>query len=259
VQGLSGALMANGRAGQDPVAIGTAISDQLGALHIAYSVLAALYYRTRTGQGQQIEVSLLSATLAMQSQDFVTVLNLDRDFERPASGIGHPGASAPQGVYRTADGFITLAPCPWEKVVKALGDDSLMEYNHPQRLFDQRDEVWRKIDAITRSRPTAHWLKTMLALDIWVAEVKSQRQVPDDPQVRHMKMFTSFEHPTAGTVKCVNLPVRMNGASGGIRRPPPLVGQHTTEVLREAGYSATAIADLFRAKVVYQEDPPGEN
>jgi crotonobetainyl-CoA:carnitine CoA-transferase CaiB-like acyl-CoA transferase len=258
VQGLSGALMANGRAGQDPVPIGTAISDQLGALHITYSVLAALYQRTQTGEGQQIEVSLLSATLALQSQDFATVLNLGRDFERPSSGIGHPGVGAPQGVYRTADGYITLAPCAWDKLVQALGDPSLMEFEHPRRRFEQRDEIWRKMDAITRTQPTAYWLEKMLALDIWVAEVKTQSQVPNDPQVQHMKMFTTYEHPTAGKVHCVNVPVQMSGTKDGIRRPPPLVGQHTTEVLRDAGFPETMINDLFKSKVLYQQDPPAK-
>lgn len=121
VQGVSGAAMASGKKSDGPVAIGTALSDQLGAMHIVYSVLAALFYRTRTGKGQKIDINLLQSVLAFEMQDFFTVQNLGRGFERPESGIAHPGNGAPFGIYETADGWISIAMNPWERIVEALG------------------------------------------------------------------------------------------------------------------------------------------
>lgn len=255
VQSLSGATYASGRAGDGPVAIGTALSDQLGALHIVYAVLAALHHRTRTGQGQKIEVNLLQSVLAFQMQDFFTVQNLGRGFQRPASGIAHPGNGAPFGIYRTKDTYLSIAMNPWDKIIAALGDESLHRYDDPQVRFDRRDEIHAEMEKHTVTKTTNEWLAIMLALDIWCAPVLTQAEVADDPQVRHLEAFTEIDHPTAGRVKVTNIPFRMSATPGEIRRPAPLVGQHGRELLREYGYDDAAIAELEQAGVLTVESP----
>jgi crotonobetainyl-CoA:carnitine CoA-transferase CaiB-like acyl-CoA transferase len=250
VQGLSGAAMTSGRKSDGPVAIGTALSDQLGAMHIVYSVLAALYYRTRTGKGQKIDVNLLQSVLAFEMQDFFTVQNMSRGFERPESGIAHPGNGAPFGIYRTADGHISIAMSPWSRIVEATGDAALAAYDDPQVLFDQRDEVYDALQRRLLEKTTDEWLKIMLGLDIWCAPVLEQKEVGKDAQVRHLQAFTEVEHPVAGKVKVTNIPFRMSGTPGAIRRPAPLVGQHGREILGEIGIDPGTIADYLERGII---------
>jgi crotonobetainyl-CoA:carnitine CoA-transferase CaiB-like acyl-CoA transferase len=261
VQGLAGAAMASGKKSDGPVAIGTALSDQLGAMHIVYSVLAALYYRTQTGKGQKIEVNLLQSVLAFEMQDFFTVHNLGRSFERPESGVAHPGNGAPFGIYATADGYISIAMSPWKKIVEAVGDVSLARYDDPQVLFDQRDQVFHELQERMRQRTTDAWLDIMLGLDIWCARVNEQKDVDKDPQVRHLQAFTDVEHPVAGTVKVTNIPFHMSETPGAIRRPSPLRGQHGKEILRELGEGEEMIAAYLADGIITVEEAPatGEN
>lgn len=257
VQGLSGAAMQSGRADAGPVMVGTGLSDQLGALHVVFAVLAALYHREKTGRGQEIQVNLLASTVAIQMQDYMTVLNLRRDLARPRSGIAHPGTAAPFGVYKTRDGYLSIAMNPWPTVVEALGDPNLMRYNDPQVLFDRRDEIWGEIQKIVSTRTTAEWLDIMLGLDLWVGEVIPQAAVPDNPQVKHLDLFTTMEHPKAGTVRAVNIPFQMSATPGNIRRPPPLIGQHGREILGELGYTSDEIDTFLKDRVISIEEPNG--
>jgi len=250
VQGLSGAALASGKHSDGPVAIGTAVSDQLGALHIVYSVLAALIHKQRTGEGQEIQVNLLQSVLAFCMQDFFTVQNTGRSFERPESGIAHPGNGAPFGIYPTKDGHISIAMSPWSKIVEATGDEALAVYDDPQVLFDKRDEIYYALASRTVQKTTDEWLEIMLALDIWCAPVLEQKDVANDPQVKHLEAFTEIEHPRAGKVQVTNIPFRMSATPGSIRRPAPLNGQHSEEILREAGYTEAQIADLKNRKAI---------
>ena len=254
VQGLSGVATASGRKSDRPIPVGTALSDQLGAMHIVYAVLAALHYRHRSGEGQRIEVNLLQSVLAFEMQDFFTVQNLGRKFERPDSGIAHPGNGAPFGVYATADGYLSIAMSPWSKIVEAVGDPELARYDDPQILYDRRDEVFHELERRIQRRTTDEWLEIMLGLDIWCAPVREQDEVADDPQVRHLGAFTEIEHPRAGSVKVTDVPFRMSATPGAIRRPAPLTGQHSREILRELGYSGTALEELFADGVVTETD-----
>jgi len=255
VQGVSGAAMTSGRRSDGPVALGTALCDQVNALNCVYAILAALYYREKSGKGQEIKANLLSSAIAFQMQDFFTIHNLGVHFERPESGIAHPGNPAPFGTYRTRDGFLAMAMNPWEKVVQALGDDSLLAFNDPQVLFDRRDEIYHRIQQITVTRTTDEWLEIMLALDLWVAPVNDQSQVADDPQVQHNHTFIDIEHPKAGKITVTNVPFNMSETPGEIRRPSPLIGEHGPEILRELGYSEEDIHRLIREKVISIEKP----
>lgn len=254
VQGLSGVTFASGKEGDGPVAVGTALSDQLGALHIVYAALAALYHRTRSGEGQYIEVNLLQSVLAYEMQDFFTVHNLGRRFERPRSGIAHPGTSAPFGIYPTGDGHISIAMSPWEKIVEAVGDESLLRYNDPETLFQKRDEVYFALANHIKQRGSEHWLKVLLDRDIWCAPVLQQDEVAEDPQVRHLQAFTEVEHPKAGRLSVTNIPVRFSETPGSIRRPAPLVGEHGREILEEFGFSREEVDSLLTEGALWLDE-----
>lgn len=255
VQSVSGATLTSGKKTEGPVALGTALCDQVNALNCVYAILAALYYRERTGKGQEIKTNLLSSAIAFQMQDYFTIHNMGVKFERPESGIAHPGNPAPFGNYKTKDGFIAIAMNPFEKLVEALGDESLMRYNDPQVLFDKRDEIYYRIQEITATRKTEEWLDIMLGLDLWVAQVNDQADVADDPQVKHNNTFVDIEHPKAGKLTVTNIPFTMSETPGSVRGPSPLIGEHGPEILKELGYDETDIEKLIDEKIISVEKP----
>jgi crotonobetainyl-CoA:carnitine CoA-transferase CaiB-like acyl-CoA transferase len=244
IQGLTGIAASTGRGDGPPVPVGSGFSDQVGAMNMVYGILSALYWRERSGEGQEIKVDLLSGMLAHQGQEMLMAMNFGEDFKRPNSGIGHPGMDAPFGVYPTSDGWVTIAMSPFARLVGVLGDSTLLAYDDPQLLFDERDEIWGKIASLTKGWTTADLMAAMLAVDIWCGEVKTHLQAADDPQVRHMGMVTSYEHPTAGTVKVVAPAVKMSATPAAIERPAPLVGQHTAEILEQYGFHRSEIESL---------------
>ncbi len=245
IQGLTGVAAATGRGDGPPVPVGSGFSDQVGAMNMVYGILSALYWRERSGRGQEIKVDLLTGMLAHQGQEMLMAMNFGADFERPNSGIGHPGMEAPFGVYPTSDGWVTIAMSPYAKLVGVLGDESLLTYDDPNSLFDKRDEIWEKLAALTKTWTTADLIEAMLAVDIWCGEVKTHLQAADDPQVRHMKAIGSYDHPKVGPVKVVAPAVKMSETPAMIERPAPLVGQHTREILAEFDFTADEIDALL--------------
>lgn len=254
VQGLTGIMAATGQADAPPTPVGAGFSDQIGAMNMVYGILSALYWREKSGLGQEVKVNLLAGMLAHQNQEMVMALNFNEDFQRPRSGIGHPGMDAPFGTYPTKDGWVTIAMSPYRTLVGVLGNDELLVYDDPEKLFSQRDEIWRRLAAETGKWTRAALMEALLAADIWCGEVKSHLQAADDPQVRHMKLVTSYEHPRAGTVKVIAPAVRLSETPATIRQPAPLVGQHTREILREFGYSEEQIGIWLASGMAYADE-----
>ncbi|WP_394199944.1 CaiB/BaiF CoA transferase family protein [Litoreibacter albidus] len=241
VQGLTGVMAATGQADQPPTPVGAGFSDQIGAMNMIYGIMTALLWRERSGEGQEVSVNLLAGMLAHQNQEMVTAMNFGEDFERPSSGIGHPGMDAPFGTYPTRDGWITIAMSPFATLIDVLDAPELKVYDDPKTLYDKRDEIWREL-----ARRIGEWhrdtlLEALLAADIWCGEVKTHLEAAEDPQVAHLGLIQSYQHPTAGEVKVVGPAVGMSATPPKISRPAPLVGEHTREVLREAGYDAETI------------------
>jgi crotonobetainyl-CoA:carnitine CoA-transferase CaiB-like acyl-CoA transferase len=252
IQGLTGVAAATGRGDGPPVPVGSGFSDQVGAMNMVYGILAALYWRERSGLGQEIKVDLLSAMLAHQGQEMLMAMNFGKDFQRPCSGIGHPGMEAPFGVYPTSDGWVTVAMSPYPKLVGVLGDESLLIYNNPRDLFEKRDEIWGRIAALTKAWTTSALMDAMLAVDIWCGEVKSHLQAEADPQVQYMGAIGSYEHPVAGHVKVVAPAVKLSETPAEIRGPAPLIGQHTNAILAAYDFTPNEIRRFADNKSVVQ-------
>lgn len=245
IQGLTGIMAATGQKSAPPTPVGAGFSDQIGAMNMVYGILAALLWRERSGQGQEVKINLLAGMLAHQNQEMVMAMNFGEDFERPDSGIGHPGMDAPFGTYPTKDGWVTIAMSPFAKLVEVLDDDSLLAFDDPATLFDKRDEVWEKLASATASWTTADLIEALLAADIWCGEVKSHLEAAADPQVAHLGLIQSYQHPQAGDVKVVGPSIDMSATPPSIRRPAPLVGEHTREILRARGWSSEDIETLI--------------
>jgi crotonobetainyl-CoA:carnitine CoA-transferase CaiB-like acyl-CoA transferase len=252
IQGLTGLAAATGRGDGPPVPVGAGFSDQVGAMNLVYGILSALYWRERSGQGQEVRVNLLAGMLAHQGQEMLMAMNFKADFQRPKSGIGHPGMDAPFGVYPTSDGWVTVAMSPFRRLVGVLGDESLLAYDDPATLFEKRDEVWEKLAALTRTWTTHRLIEAMLAVDIWCGEIKTHLGAAADPQVEHLGAIGEYEHPVAGRVRVVAPAVRMSGTPPEIERPAPLVGQHSREILAEFGFRPAEIEAFLASGAIEQ-------
>ena len=252
IQGLTGLAAATGRADGPPVPTGAGFADQVGAMNMVYAILAALYWRERSGEGQEVRIDLMSGLLAHQGQEMLAAMNFGRDFQRPNSGIGHPGMEAPFGVYPTRDGWVTIAMSPFRTLVDVLGDPSLLQFDTPKALFEQRDEVWARLAALTEPWTRAELLAALLARDVWCGEVKTHLEAAEDPQVRHLGAIQAMEHPTAGTVQVVGPAIRMSATPPAITRAPPMVGQHSRDILREFGFTAVEADGLVGSGAVAQ-------
>lgn len=245
IQGLVGLATNTGRGDGPPVPAGSGMADQIGAMNMVYGILSALYYREKTGKGQKIEVNLLAGMLAHLGQEYCAVLNLGEDFVRPNSGIGHPGMQAPFGIYETRDHrYVSIAMSPFKTLYETLEAPQLAVYDDLSTLFAKRDEVWEHVNAETRKFAMDDLLDRLLAADIWCAPVQDIRQASEDPQVTHMGMIRSYEHPKAGTVRVVGPAVRMSETPPSIERPAPMVGEHGREILAELGLSEAEIDAL---------------
>lgn len=177
-------------------------------------------------------------------------MSAGEDFERPCSGIGHPGMDAPFGTYPTRDGWVTIAMSPFRKLVEVLGAPGLLVYDDPATLYRDRDEIWRRLAAETGKWTRADLIAALLAADIWCGEVKTHLEAVEDPQVRHLGLIASYRHPTAGEVRVVGPAVRLGETPAAIDRPAPLVGQHSREILAGLGRDAADIDRLVEAGIV---------
>jgi crotonobetainyl-CoA:carnitine CoA-transferase CaiB-like acyl-CoA transferase len=249
IQATSGLAMQNGRKGDPPTLVGTAVVDQHAAVLGALGVIAALFERTSTGKGKKVDSNLLSAALDLQIEPFNYYLNGARLYERSASGISSRFHQSPYGIFETADGYICLSLTTTETLAKALDDDSFRSYTSEDQ-FRKREEINRRIAEHLREETTDHWYEIFDEAGVWYAPVNDYADIEDDPQLEANGSILTFEHPRAGTVRLLSHPIRYDEETPALRRIPPRLGEHTEEVLSEAGYGAEAISNLVEAGVV---------
>ena len=242
-QAVAGVLTLNGKAGDPPSPVGMGIADLTASFHIVSAILAALYERHRSGTGQRIDVNLLNSMLSLATQEITLYLNSGHVPERSAAGIGHPCVGAPMGVYRTRDGYIVVAMMSIGKIAGLVGIPGY-EGNESRNVLENRDEVKCSLEPGFAARTTAELLEILLEADIWAAPVNTFPQIEHDPQIKHNGSLVSFEHPRVGQFRTVGPPARFSRTPCTIRRPP-LLGEHTDEILQEHGYAVGEI-DQFR-------------
>ena len=213
------------------------------------AVMAALLYCSRTGEGQHIFVNLLDGVVAAQSEEALLFLNTPAgEPERRTAAQAHPYIPPPYGLYATRDGYIALPSGQQLSELSALlGIPDLRSdprFATSQGRNRHREEFDRVVEDALAERTTAEWMELLVQADIYAAPVNTAAQAFADPQVRHNGMVIDVEAP-GGPLTMIASPLRFSKTPTQVRNAPPMLGEHTIELLGLAGYDADEIEGML--------------
>jgi formyl-CoA transferase/CoA:oxalate CoA-transferase len=253
MQAEGGLMSITGEADRPGYRLGVAITDMVAGLYAAQGVMAALLARTKTGCGQLVDIGMLDTTAALLTYQaanwFTTSLIPQR--------IGNRHATiAPYETFTTLDGEIVVAVGNdeiWRRFCPAIGVPALAT---DPRFATNRDRMANydamrpPIDQAFRTRTSADWVAILNAAGVANGEVRNIGQMLTDPQLAARDMIVTLMHPTAGATRVMGSPIKLSDTPPSLRSAPPMLGQHTNDVLHELGYSDEHIQQLRAARVI---------
>lgn len=247
-QAAGGLISTTGEDGTFPTPVGAVIADHCGSQNLATGILAALYYRERTGKGQRVDASLLGGQIWAQASEITHYLLTGRVPGR--ANRGHPLLAGVYGIFPTADGAIAIIGAAgklWPGFCRALELPELL--TDPRFATDEartghRAELFALLDARFQTRTTDAWCERLRAEEQRYAPVRDYAAVAADPQVWANGYLVEVEHPQWGKQAVIGSPIRLSETPATPGAVTPEVGQHTEEILLEAGYTWDEIAAL---------------
>jgi len=253
IQGLSGVMAVNGDERLNPLRAGFPVCDTVGGLNAAFAIMAALYYREKTGEGQFIDIALLDSIIPLMGW---VAANLLIGGQQPVLLGNDNFTAAPSGTFVTKDGYVNIAANQqkqWEDLANALGMPELI--TDPR--FQERDTRKKNrklltplLEAKLKLRNTDYWVETLNAKGIPTGDIFSLEKALTSEQVKYRKTIESINDKDLGDLKLFNLSAKFSATPASIDAPPPTLGQHQEEILSQLGYTKDDLKSLKEKQVI---------
>jgi formyl-CoA transferase len=254
IQAQGGVMSITGPEQGEPYKVGVAVADITAGLFACNAILAALFEHQRSGRGQRIDISLLDSQIAWLAN---VASNYLISGEKPLRyGNAHPNI-VPYQTFKARDGYFALGignDSQWRMFCEKAGRK---EWAEDIRFISNSDRVKNRTDLIPlldqlfAQYDISHWLSLLETIGVPCGPINSIDQVMEDPQVRAREMVIDVAHPSAGIFSMVASPLKIPTAPAVVRLPPPMLGEHTEQILRELlGFSDKTVQDLRYAQVI---------
>ena len=253
MQAEGGLMSITGEADGPPLRLGVAITDIVSGLFASQGVMSALLAREKTGRGQQVDIGMLDATVALltyQAGNYFATGHV------PARmGNRHP-TIVPYESFRASDGDFVIAGGNdeiWRRLCNVIGRPELADDPRFRTNADRSTryhEIKAELERILKTKTRDAWVRDLTQAGVPCGSVRDIRAVLDDPQIRAREMVCDLDHHALGNTRVINSPVKMSDTPTGVRTAPPTLGQHTAGVLRELGYDDGQIDAFKNARVI---------
>jgi len=253
IQAMSGLMSITGERDRPPVKVGVAIADVLTAYTAVYATLAALLRREKEGIGAKIDVSLLETT--MFSLVNIAYNYLIGGIIPQRYGNQHPNI-VPYQLFETSDGYIIVGvgnEQQWKRFCNTIDMPQLAEdpsFSTNAERLKNREKLIPLLEEIFKKLPSMEWIARLERAEIPCSEVLTVDRAFQLPHIRERKFLQEIDHPTAGKIKVIRNPLVIDGDRPQVKRHPPLLGEHTEEVLQELGFSREEIEEFRRSGIV---------
>jgi crotonobetainyl-CoA:carnitine CoA-transferase CaiB-like acyl-CoA transferase len=252
-QAASGLMSITGEPGGAPVKVGSPVCDINAGLLGTIGILAAYAHRLKTGEGQLVDTSLFEA--GVQQTYWQSAIYFATGEAPAPTGSAHV-LSAPYQAFRAADGWLVIGGANqsnWERLARAIGAPEWLEdarfRNNAERM-QNLDALVPLMNARLKTRRVREWIAELEAAGVPCGPINSIADMAADAQANARAMVVELEHPRAGRTRTLGLPIKLSATPGGVRRPAPLFGEHTREVLAEFGFAPAEVDALFDANAV---------